>query len=221
MSDDFIPGTDTGKLVFANNFAQEIPNYASQVGVTNQQVTQVQTENNTAQQSFNDHQAQKAALAAAKQAKDIAIATVIATIRALARIIHASPDVTDEILAALGLTVPDTTATTHGLSFADRPYITKLEQAPLEHKFYYANVATPDSKAKPAAAVGVNVYLSFGDTKPVGKQGMSMAAFHRSSPFTHGFDAADVGKTAWWVLAWTDGDEEGTLSEPYAATVTG
>lgn len=221
MANEFIPRSDARRLVFAQIFTAELPGVAAQVGISPAQVSDLQSKNAAARQAYTQHQTQKALLRAAKTAKNQAIAALVETIRAIARLVRASPDVTDEILARLGMPVPDRTPTPRRLSLEDRAYITRLIQTPTEHKFYFSNEATPDSRAAPVAAVGAVIYLKVGGDRPAGKSGMRMVGFVTSAPFSFRFEPEDVGKTAWWVAAWTDGDSESTASEPYSATVTG
>ena len=55
---------------------------------------------------------------------------------------------------------------------------------------------------------------------PIGKSGAAMVASDSATPYHWEFQPEDLGKTAYWVITWTDGKTESSPSEPYGATIT-
>lgn len=77
------------------------------------------------------------------------------------------------------------------------------------------------SRARPHGVRGCRLYLHIGDTPPSGIAGCSFIALDTASPYVYHFDAADFGKTAYWILCWENTrGEAGPISDTVSATIT-
>ena len=77
---------------------------------------------------------------------------------------------------------------------------------------------TPTSRAKPDGAQGCEIWMKVGDPAPAGPKDVHYLALDTRSPYTVEFDAADAGKTAYYMLRWISTRAE---TGPWSATVSG
>jgi hypothetical protein len=92
-------------------------------------------------------------------AKDNARSAMLLTLRSYAILIRNNQGVSDENKLALGLTVPDLTPTPIPAPDTS-PILTVVAATPGEFTIRYADSATPDKKAKPFGAIGLEIFAA-------------------------------------------------------------
>jgi hypothetical protein len=150
-----------------------------------------------------------------------AMNTYEAVLRRLAQRLQESGSVDDTELAAMGLTVRDTTPS----PIADptsRPVGSADTSQRLRIGLTWTDEATPTSRAKPFGVVGCNVFLKLDGPPPGDLSECEFIGFSTRTPFVEEFEAGDANKTAHFILQWvgTRGGV-GPISETISATVPG
>lgn len=80
---------------------------------------------------------------------------------------------------------------------------------------------TPTSRAKPAGAMGCEIWVKIG-TAPADPCECQFLALDTASPYVAEYPGSDAGKTAYYMLRWVStSSEKGPWSETVAATITG
>ena len=168
--------------------------------------------------AFPAHVAAVNAAKAAKQTKDEARAAYVAVIRPLVRRLQASAVVSDAEKASLGITVrqepgpigPPTTAPICTIECGNR----------LQQTLRFVDSATPTRKAKPAGALGVEIWNKVGTTPPTGENDLRFVAVDTNAPYVMNFDSADGGKTNYVWMRWVSPTgERGPWGEQAQATI--
>ena len=85
---------------------------------------------------------------------------------------------------------------------------------------WQANFVTRTRKAKPAGAMGAEIWVKIGPTPPVDPSELTFLAVDTRTPYTTDFDGADGGKQAHYMLRWVNTrGETGPWSETATATI--
>ena len=215
---DYIPGPDANFQAWQSNFVTYANANLAALGLTAPDmapITAVQTGWATA---FPAHVAAVNAAKAAKQTKDENRAAYVAVIRPLVRRLQASAVVSDAEKASLGITVaqaptpigPPTTAPICSIECGNR----------LQQTLRFVDSATPTRKAKPAGALGVEIWNKVGTTPPTGEGELRFVAVDTNAPYLMNFDSADGGKTNYVWMRWVSPTgERGPWSEQAQATI--
>jgi hypothetical protein len=131
---------------------------------------------------------------------------------------QASAVVIDAEKAALGITVaqqpgpigPPTTAPICSIECGAR----------LQHTLRFVDEQTPTRKARPAGALGVEIWNKVGTTPPTGEADLRFVAVDTSEPFVLNYNSADGGKTNYVWMRWVSPTgERGPWSEQAQATI--
>ena len=88
----------------------------------------------------------------------------------------------------------------------------------LRHTINFVDELTPTSRAKPDGAQGCEIWMKVGEPAPAGPKDVHYLALDTRTPYIVDFDAADAGKTAFYMLRWTSTRAE---PGPWSATVSG
>jgi hypothetical protein len=137
-------------------------------------------------------------------AKDAARAAMLDVVRGYARQVRNNQGVSDAAKLTLGLRLPDLTPTPVPAP-ATAPVVIPVAAQPLEQTLRYADVATPDRRAKPSGAAGLELYVAIAaaGVVPSGPNDGRFRGLVTRQPFAVAFDPADRGKTAWYWGRWT------------------
>ena len=216
---DYIPAPDGDFNTFAQNFASYVTTNLLDLGLVAGDIAAMAAANGNWVVSFPANSTAQTAAQAARQTKDDARATLETAIRALVRQLQASPDVDDTERAAMGITVPDTTATAAVLP-ATRPLLIVDTSQRLRHIIAFVDEATPTKKAKPPGVMGAEIWVKIGDPAPSDPSELSFVAIDTRTPYTTDYVGADANKTAHYMARWTNTKgEKGPWSETASATV--
>jgi hypothetical protein len=92
----------------------------------------------------------------------------------------------------------------------------------LRHVISFVDEQTPGSRAKPAGAMGCEVWVKVGPTPPVDASECHYLATDTATPYTAEYEGADGGKIAHYMLRWVNTrGERGPWSQTVSATITG
>ena len=155
----------------------------------------------------------------ATQNKNAKRAELVAEIRSMVKRIQANPNVTDAQRAQLGITIPDTTPTAVPAP-SSRPVVSVMIDGGLKHTVKLTDEATPLSNAKPAGAIGAQIFVKYGATPPVTVEDCVLlgTASKASYEVTHTSDKA--GQNAHYLARWvTRAGLTGPTSQLTSATV--
>ena len=215
---DYIPGPDASFQAWQSNFVTYANANLAALGLTAADMTPITAAQTPWVNGFTAHIAAVNAAKAAKQTKDEARAAYVAAIRPLVRRLQASAVVSDAEKASLGITVaqtpgpigPPTTAPICTIECGNR----------LQQVLRFVDSATPTRKAKPAGALGVEIWNKVGTTPPTGENDLRFVAVDTSAPYVMNFDSADGGKTNYVWMRWVSPTgERGPWSEQAQATI--
>jgi len=221
---DYIPGSDTEFQAWALNFVTYANAHLVELGIVAADMTPISSAfSDFSTKLFANVTAQQSAQSA-RQAKDDARDAFESAIRLLVRQLQASTDVDDSERAALGITVPDTTPTISSGGIDTRPIGVVDTSQRLRHEIRFSDEATPTKRAKPAGAMGCEIWVKVaaqGEAPPADPDELSFVAMDTASPYIVEYDGADGGKTAHYMLRWVKtGGEKGPWSETISATIT-
>jgi hypothetical protein len=221
---DYIPRSDTEFQAWANNFITYANAHLAELGLDPGDMTPISSGFTDFVTYMAAHVTAQQGAQSARQAKDAARDTVESAVRLLVRQLQASPDVDDSERAALGITVPDTTPTAPSGGIDTRPIGSVDTSQRLRHEIRFSDEATPTRRAKPAGAMGCEIWVKVAaptDPPPTGAEDLSFVTLDTASPHTVEYDGADGGKTAHYMLRWVKtNDEKGPWSETISATIT-
>lgn len=163
MPHDFIPERDLAFLDWSRNFKNQTAALHADIGLTEAQASEYATL----------HDAYAAALTLAKSTatnttvnrvrKNTAKKAVKSYARVLARIIRATPGVSDGQRVRLGLTVPDTDLTP-AVPPASKPFLEILSNGARLVKLRIRENTTPTRRAKPEGVAGATVFTWVGES---------------------------------------------------------
>lgn len=215
---DYIPGPDASFQAWQSNFVTYANANLAALGLTAADMAPITSAQSGWATAFPAHVAAVNAAKAAKQTKDEARAAYVAVIRPLVRRLQASAVVSDAEKASLGITVaqtptpigPPTTAPICTIECGNR----------LQQTLRFVDSATPTRKAKPAGALGVEIWNKVGTTPPSGEGDLRFVAVDTNAPYVMNFPAEDGGKTNYVWMRWVSPTgERGPWSEQAQATI--
>ena len=216
---DYIPGSDGAFEAWEGVFVTYVVANAAALGVDAFTVTTLTTAQTSWTSALVGHGTAQASAESARQTKDDARDGLESKIRSLVRQMQSNPAVTDTQRQAMGITVYDATRTA-APSPTTRPVVTVDSSQRLRHVIAFADEATPTKKAKPAGVMGAELWVKIGDPAPTGPGELSFLSVDTRTPYTADFDGADGGKTAHYMLRWTNTrGEKGPWSETASATI--
>jgi hypothetical protein len=215
---DYIPGPDASFQAWQDNFVTYANANLVALGLTAPDMAPITAAQTDWAAAFPAHIAAAAAAKAAKQTKDEARRDYVAVIRPLVRRLQASPQVTDAEKASLGITVAQTPAPIGAPTTA--PICTIECGCRLQQTLRFVDSATPTRKAKPAGAIGVEIWNKVGTAPPTSESDLRFVAVDTNSPYVLNFPAEDGGKTNYVWMRWVSPTgERGPWSEQAQATI--
>jgi len=172
----------------------------------------------TLRDSFNDKvTASAAAQAAAKAAtmdkhtKRSAVEKAIRDIRNMCK----AGGVDETKMAALGIPTGSTGPT------PTVPVAVVDTSQRMRHTISWSDASANGSKRKPRGTMGAEIWYKIGDPGPTSEKECTFLTLDSSSPYLVHFDAADSGKTAFYMIRWRLQDgTTGAWGDTVSATIT-
>jgi hypothetical protein len=220
MSNDFIPSSDADLIAWVNNFLAYANANLATFEITAGDLTPVQDAATNFATDFAANKAAQASAQGARQKKDDSRSALLALVRPLARRLQARGTVKDSDRQSLGLKVKSTTRTAAAAP-TSRPVATVDTSQRLRHVISFVDEQMPGSRAKPAGAMGCEIWVKVGPTPPVDVSECRYLATETATPYTAEYDGADAGQIAHYLLRWVNTrGERGPWSQTVSATIT-
>lgn len=217
---DFLPRSDEAFELWRAAFDKYLKENLSALGLTAAETAALNALQTAWQSALPAVANTKAAYDAAIALKNDLRQQLEDALRAIVQQIQSNPATTDEQRAGLGITIPDETRTRTPPP-TTRP-VGWVETDPLQNTINFRDITTPNSKAKPPGARGCQLWFFIGPAAPTDMEQYDFLATDSQTPYVHGLDMADVGKTVSYRLRWVNNrDEPGPWSDVITATITG
>jgi hypothetical protein len=221
MATDFIPRRESELVAFSANFKEKIVATPTLFGLTAPQAAAYADLHTAFATAYQLTQDPAARTPSAIVAKNSAMESLIANLRALARIVQACPEVTDEQRTMLGLTVrkepepqPAPTVVPGMDAVSSRARTVDLN---------IHDKASLSKRGKPAGAVAAFVYSFVGATYPSNPSAWQFQGVATRSKFQITFpDTVAAGSQVWVCAAWVNRrGEAGPPSTPISINLPG
>ena len=220
MSDYIDPKDEGFDLLLRGKFAPYVNTNFAALGLTSADNTALQAGTVAWGYSWVAYGNADTAMKAATVDKNAKRAAVEPIVREIAQKVQANPAVTDVQKTALGLPVYKTTKTAVGAP-TTLPVVTRIDSSTrCILRLFYADAATPASKAKPAGVQSCEIREQIGGTAPTDPEAMDFLAIETRTPYRADYEAGDIGKTVYFAFRWlSTRGEPGPWSQIYNATV--
>jgi hypothetical protein len=217
---DFIPPSDADFDAWLTNFVGYVAANAAALGATPAQVTSLQTGKTDWDTKYPASTTAQAAAAAAVQAKSDSRSAIEDVVRPFVGMLQANSAVTDAQRQSMGITVRSGTRTPVGPP-SSKPIASIDTSQRLRHTISFVDELTPTSRAKPDGVQGCEIWMKVGDPAPGGPNDVHYLALDTRTPYVVEFEAADAGKTAYYMLRWiSTRGETGPWSQTVGGTIT-
>ena len=222
---DYIPERDAEFLSWSQTFMSNLLGNLEYLGLEAADVNSVDALFVSFQSFYYAHTSAQNAATAAREIKNSSRQEAERAIRSLVRQLQVNPNVTDNMRAMLGITVPDRNPSINTTGVDTRPLGKVDTSQRLRHAISFTDEATPTSRAKPDGVMGCEVWvkvLPTGEAAPSDPSELTFLALDTASPYVAEYPGAEAGKTAHYLLRWvkTNG-EKGPWSETVSATIVG
>lgn len=195
MANDYIPARDADFAGWSENFATLIAATPTNYGLTAGQAAPITAANTTFQTAYATATNPTTRTSPAIAAKDVARADAEVLERQIAMIVRNNPAVSDALKTGLGLTIPKTTPTPIPAPTTP-PQLLFVQATPQNATLAYRDTGSPAGKAKPAGAIGVELWRNVGVTAATDPAQCSFVGIYTKAPFGQAFTAGEVGKIA-------------------------
>jgi hypothetical protein len=221
MSNDYIPGGDAEFNTWQANFINNLNAHKADFGLNSADMTAITGTQDNWTSAYDAHIAARAAAEGAMHAKRGAREGYESALRSMAKRVQSSGGTTDSHRAELGLNVKQETRTSAGAP-ESRPVAQVDTSQRLRHTISFWDESTPNSRAKPAGAMGCEIWSKIGDPSPLDPSQLHFLGLDTSTPYMVQFGGEDAGKTAYYMLRWVNAKgEQGPWSQTASATITG
>lgn len=198
---DYLPTRLSDLRTWADNFAGLISGDPTSYGLTAGNATTIQSAVDAFGAAYTLGTDPLTRTTATVAAMRVARVSMTQTIRQFAAIIRANPSITAMQLAGLGLTVKDTEPSPIPAP-ATFPLIDVLNATPGRHELRYSDSASPDSRAKPFGAIGLQLFKTVAEGEAPSPEGAELVGQFTTNPVHVDNDPADAGKVATYFGRW-------------------
>lgn len=213
---DYIPRRNADLRDWAANFAALISADPGAYGLSAPEAAAVQSAADAYTSAYTAAADPSTRTGSTVAARREARAALLSVVRRAAGIIRASASVTAAQRAALGLTVP-AGGPTPVPAPATFPLIGVVGATPGRHELRFADSATPDRKAKPPGAIGLQLFCAVGHGAGATPDGARLVGQFTANPIRVDHRAADAGKPAAYFARWVT---RRGLTGPWSAGVS-
>lgn len=201
MSDNLIARSDAPFDLMQKQFITSVSGTPDKVGLLAADVAGLKAAQTAWGTAYQAHiKAQQDALAAT-QAKGVARRNLEELIRLAARKLNGHPSTDNAVRTLVGLPPRDGVRTVQGAP-ATRPLARLEPTAHLTLLIHCRDELTPGRTAKPKGVRGFEIWVTVGDIIPGDESAYRFLALATRTPYTHVHDAANAGKTAFYLLRW-------------------
>jgi hypothetical protein len=199
---DYLPGKEADLLTWALNFSTLLTAAPAQYGLTANDAQTVAAAVQAFQSAYTTASNPATRTPVAIEDKNDAKEAMVDVLRGFAVLIKSNRAVADGEKVALGLGVADTEPTPVQAPAKAPLIIEILRDAARRHTLKFRDADAPDRRAKPAGAIGLQIFCHVGDAPPDNPENSRFKSFCSRDAFTMNFDAPDVGKTAHYWARW-------------------
>jgi hypothetical protein len=221
MPNDIFPDADPA---FNTHMQEKVPYIvanAAALGVAVPQASAINSLLGAWNTAYPAHSNAQAAAQAATAAKDSARDSLELAFREIIAIIQNHPGVTDAQRQLAGVPVHDVTRTPTAV-ITTRPVLMVSTAQRLQHTIKWTDEATPNSRARPAGALGMELFRKVGGPAPVSTEGCEALGLITNSPDVEDYDAAQANQTVYYLGRWVNKrGARGPLSVVVNATIAG
>ncbi len=218
MATNYLPARDADLLGWAQAFSAQVTATPTAFGLVAGQATTlagfVSAYQSALAVATNEATRTKSTVAA----KDVAKANLLFNIRLLVAIVQAYPSITDAQVAALGLTVRSTTRSPVAPP-ATFPLLTVIGIQQRTARLAIADELSPDTRARPANVVGMELYYQVGGVAPVGTASMVYGGLLTRTPTSIELPEAATGLTVYMRGRWINNKGERGPSSPLVSAI--
>ncbi len=218
---DFVPDSDPEFNAFMQAKVPYILANAAALGVAPAQANGLNSLHGAWNFTYPAHNTAQAAATAATASKDSTRDSLEIGFREIAGIIQTHPGVTNAQRQLAGVPVHDVTRTPTA-AITTRPVLMVNTAQRLQHTIKWADEATPNSRARPAGALGMELFRKVGGPAPVSTEGCEALGLITNSPNVEDYDAAQASQTVYYLGRWVNKrGARGPLSVVVNATIAG
>jgi hypothetical protein len=217
----YIPSKQADELAWLTNFSTILSASPATYGLTAGDAAAVAASLATYQAAYTAGTEPATRTKATVAAKDAARSAVLALVRPYAVMISLSSGISDDNKTRIGVTVRDHTVTILAAP-ATAPIVTPTLATPGQIRLRVADEVTPTKKAKPAAAIGLELRAAVLVAPPSDPADIPYQGFVTRAIVDVSFDPADAGKKAYFAGRWINRrGEVGPWSAVQTFTVAG
>jgi hypothetical protein len=203
----YLPSAEAVLAEWALNFATKLTAAPATYGVTAPQALVMQTAYDEFKTAYAAAINPATRTRSAIEAKNIKKAAMIGEVRPLAMQIKLNDSVANADKIELGLTLSAGTLTPVQAP-STPPIIMIISATPRQQSLRVVDSATPQSRAKPRGATGLQLFGKAATGGPVSADDCKFVGFITRQPFVVNWQAADVGKTAFYYGRWQNAKGE-------------
>jgi hypothetical protein len=205
MANDWIPSPDDEFNTFmTDTFGPYLGTNGAGMGLNAGKLTRLNNALNRWGYAWPGLQNAQAALDGAVDEKVASRDELEAAARDLAQDMQRSTTITDTQRNGAGVPIRSTTRTAAPVP-TTAPTITRMvRSAPCVLRLFFADSATPDSRAKPDGVSHIEIREQIGGTEPTNCDTMLFLGSGTRSPFSAHFEMADMGKTVYIAARWVN-----------------
>lgn len=203
----YLPASESLLQEWANNFASKLTAAPATYGITAPEALVMQTAYDEFIAAYAIAIDPATRTKSAIETKNIKKSAMIGEIRPLAMQIKLNDSVSNADKLDLGLTLSDGTITPIPAP-STQPIIMIVGATPQQQALRVVDSATPQSRAKPAGATGLQLFGKAATSGPVSPDDCKFIGFITRQPFVVNWAAGDVGKTAYYYARWQNAKGE-------------
>lgn len=203
----YLPSAEAVLAEWALNFATKLTAAPATYGVTAPEALVMKTAYDEFETAYAAAINPATRTRSAIEAKNIKKAAMIGEIRPLAMQIKLNDAVANADKLDLGLTLSDGTITSIAAP-STQPIIMIVGATAQQQALRVVDSATPQSRAKPAGTTGLQLFGKAATSGPVSLDDCKFVGFITKQPFVVNWQAADVGKTAFYYGRWQNAKGE-------------
>lgn len=216
---DWIPSQDADLGGYATTFGDYALANATALGLTTAQTTALTAARTAWAASYPAYVTGQQTAQSLTATKNTDRDTLVGLLRAIGGELQKKTTVTDTQRQAMGLPVHDTTKTPVA-PITTRPLLKIETDQRLRHTLRFTDESTPNSRAKPKGAIGLELWMKRGGAAPTGVGECEPLGLINNSPNVEEFEPADGGKTIHYLGRWqTTRGDKGPFSATTSATL--